>query len=72
MIAKGLDSNNAAGKVIHNFHERASCVFHTVHRFWAIFWRRPALGFAPVNVVSYAPRRRQGGRFVDTSSERPL
>jgi ribonuclease P protein component len=33
MIAKGSWGNNGAGGVVHRFHKRESCVFHSVHRF---------------------------------------
>jgi hypothetical protein len=33
MIAKGSWGNNGPGAVVHRFHKRESCVFHSVHRF---------------------------------------
>jgi hypothetical protein len=32
MIAKGSWGNNEPGEVIHRFHKRESCVFHSIHR----------------------------------------
>jgi hypothetical protein len=37
-------ANNAARGVIHRFHKRESCVFHSIHRFSASFaspWNNP-------------------------------
>lgn len=44
MIAKGLRPNNENREVIHRFHKRQSCVFHSVHRFSEDF-TRPRRGF---------------------------
>jgi len=32
MITKGTHGNNEPGEVIHRFHKRESCVFHSIHR----------------------------------------
>lgn len=43
MIASGLWTNNGNHEVIHRFHKRESCVFHSIHRFDGIFrgvWNR--------------------------------
>ena len=32
MITKGSRGNNEPGEVIHRFHKRESCVFHSIHR----------------------------------------
>lgn len=47
MIAKGLGRNNEPGGVVHRFHKRESCVFHSIHRLPTSF-RIPArtIGFA--------------------------
>ena len=37
MIAGTLGANNDADRVIHRFHKRESCVFHSIHRFSASF-----------------------------------
>lgn len=37
MIAKRPGGNNDAEGVIHRFHKRKSCVFHSIHRLSAIF-----------------------------------
>ena len=39
MIAKGLGANNECGKVVHRFHKRESCVFHSIHRLSDSFGR---------------------------------
>jgi hypothetical protein len=37
MIARPPSANNARSAVIHRFHKRRSCVFHSIHRFWCVF-----------------------------------
>jgi hypothetical protein len=32
MIAKGVWRNNEPDEVVHRFHKRESCVFHSIHR----------------------------------------
>ena len=41
MIAGTQWANNDAGRVIHRFHKRESCVFHSIHRFSARFSPAP-------------------------------
>jgi len=44
MIASALWMNNGHREVIHRFHKRESCVFHSIHRFEASFrnrWKTP-------------------------------
>jgi hypothetical protein len=45
MIARRLWTNNGFGQVVHRFHKRESCVFHSIHRFGGIFpsWWNEAL-----------------------------
>jgi hypothetical protein len=37
MIAKGLWRHNESARVVHRFHKRESCVFHSIHRLGGIF-----------------------------------
>jgi hypothetical protein len=44
MIAGTLWADNNGGRVIHRFHKRESCVFHSIHRFSVSFltmWNNP-------------------------------
>ena len=37
MIARGLWTDNGSREVVHRFHKRESCVFHSIHRFLGRF-----------------------------------
>jgi hypothetical protein len=39
MITKGLGANNERLNVVHRFHKRESCVFHSIHRLSGSFER---------------------------------
>jgi hypothetical protein len=44
MIATGQWVDNSIREVIHRFHKRESCVFHSIHRLGASFlseWNKP-------------------------------